>query len=53
MTAKLSGKPVICAAMYFSCAFKRLASAMEVMLKASVNTMMRTSCAVSSAFHGS
>ena len=53
MMAKLRGKPVICAAMYFSCAFKRLASEMEVMLNASVNTITRTSSAVSCAFHGS
>ena len=53
MMARLRGKPVICAAMYFSCAFKRLASDMEVMLNASVNTMMRTSSAVKSTFHGS
>ncbi len=53
MTAKLSGKPVICAAMYFSCALKRLARDMEVMLNISVSTMMRTISTVRAAFQGS
>ena len=51
--AKLSGKPVIWAAMYFSWALRRLAREMEVMLNISVKTMMRTISTVSAAFQGS
>ena len=40
ITQKLSGKPVSCAAMYFSIALSRLASEIDVTLNTSASTMV-------------
>ncbi|OPZ68295.1 MAG: hypothetical protein BWY81_00900 [Firmicutes bacterium ADurb.Bin467] len=52
ITAMLNGKPVSCAEMYFSRAFRRLAIAIEAMLNVRVSIMMRASLAVSWTFSG-
>ena len=47
ITQMLSGKPVSCAAMYFSIALSRLDTEIDVTLNTSASTMMRVSSAVS------